>query len=137
VKRWVAAWAAGLVALFVGNVLFHGHLAAGAFERALAGIAVPMAQLSNPVYPLLAAAWMAAGMVWFTVRGDPVRWLRDGSVVGAVVGLIAYGTWNVINLELIPGWPFALVLWDTAWHVAHGAAAGWLTSRVLRRAASR
>jgi hypothetical protein len=137
VSRWrpaqvLASWATCLLALFGGNVLFHGHLAAAYFDRALAGIAVPMAQLSNPVYPLLAAAWMAAGTIWFTARGERAAWPRDGALVGGWVGLIAYGTWNVINLELIPRWPLSLTLWDSAWHVAHGAAAGALAGWILR-----
>ena len=133
-SRALASWATCLVALFGGNVLFHGHLAAAFFERSLAGIAVPMTQLSNPVYPLLTAAWMSAGMVWFTARGNSRTWTRDGALIGLSVGVIAYGTWNVINLEMIPRWPLELVLVDTLWHAIHGGVAGALAGLTLRTA---
>jgi uncharacterized membrane protein len=117
-RRIAVAWVVTFLLIFFGNVLFHGVLAAAFFDRHLQGVIVPIATVKNPVYPIVAAVFLATGMTWFTLRGwRPERGVRDASLIGAWLGLIAYGTWNVINDELIPGWSPAVMALDIPWHI--------------------
>jgi uncharacterized membrane protein len=59
-------------------------------------------------------------------------WLAIG--FGALLGLVAYGTYDITNLATIRGWPLAVSLIDMAWGVfatTLGAIAGFVVSRAL------
>ena len=51
----------------------------------------------------------------------------------ALVGLVAYGVYDLTNLSTLRHWPLKLALVDTAWgtfaSVAAGAAAAWVAQR--------
>jgi uncharacterized membrane protein len=65
---------------------------------------------------------------------------RSGSwttaaVLGAMVGLAAYGTYNLTNLATIRGFPTTLALVDLAWGTvltAVAATVGWLIARAMQ-----
>ena len=51
----------------------------------------------------------------------------------AVVGLAAYGAYDLTNMAIVAGWPVTLSLIDWAWGGLAGAAAGAAGYAVLRR----
>ena len=56
----------------------------------------------------------------------------------ALLGLVAYGTYDITNLSTIRGWPLAVSLIDMAWGVCAtvlGALAGFVALRVLNTSA--
>jgi uncharacterized membrane protein len=76
----------------------------------------------------------AAGLVHLAVR--PALFARSGvaaAVSGAVLGLVAYATFDLTNLAVIRGWTWDLALFDMAW----GAFASCLTAFVAFLVASR
>ncbi len=57
-----------------------------------------------------------AGVVFFTVRPA----LADGSsagalMPGAIMGLVAYGTYDLTNQATLKGWPLHVTIIDMAW----------------------
>ena len=54
-------------------------------------------------------------------------------VAGAVLGLVAYATWNLTNLAVLDGYPSGSVLYDLAWGTVGTAATCGLTFVVSRR----
>jgi uncharacterized membrane protein len=75
------------------------------------------------------------GIVWFAVLpalagGD---W-RQAALNGALLGLIAYATYNLTNLTTLAGWPVPLTFVDIAWGsavTAIAATGGYLLSRAV------
>ena len=126
-------WLAAFVLLFPLNGLVHVGPGAVLFDRALAGLAsaAPMRE-GNPALAALIDLNLAGAMVLFLVRAR-ARGPADGALVGAVLGLVASGTWNLANLVVLRGWPPSLALADVAWHVSLGAAAGYLLARLAAR----
>jgi uncharacterized membrane protein len=51
----------------------------------------------------------------------------------AVVGLAAYGAYDLTNMAIVSGWPVTLSLVDWAWGGLAGAAAGAAGYAVIRR----
>lgn len=72
------------------------------------------------------------GLLWFCVW--PAQTLSRALLNGAFFGLVAYGTYELVNKALLDRWPLPLVVVDMAWGVAVGAmvcAASWLIGRRL------
>jgi uncharacterized membrane protein len=67
--------------------------------------------------------------------------LREGSwwgvlLTGAVLGLVAYGTYDITNLSTVKGWSWQISLIDLAWGTVLTAVAstgGFLVTRWLER----
>jgi uncharacterized membrane protein len=60
--------------------------------------------------------------------------LRTAFFNGALLGLIAYGTYDITNLATTRGWPFALAFVDLGWGIllsSVAAAAGTMITRAL------
>ncbi|MBP2548417.1 putative membrane protein [Neorhizobium galegae] len=76
-----------------------------------------------------------AGIVYFAVQPN----LQGGSwtqalLSGAILGLIAYGTYDMTNLATLKNWPITVTLVDLAWGTAltgTSAAIGLLVTRKL------
>jgi antitoxin PrlF len=130
-KRYLMAFAATLVSLCVLNFLFHQVLAADFFDRELQGKVLPVRQLS-PLWPAVIYAMSALAMVAFAARGPATaRPWRAAVLGGGFVGLLTFGTWNLMNYAWLPGWPLSVVLVDTSWHVVCGLISGGVLARWL------
>lgn len=60
------------------------------------------------------------------------RSLRTALVNGAVLGLVAYATWDMTNLAVLQGFPGSIVVIDLIWGTLATAGAGSATYAVLR-----
>lgn len=52
---------------------------------------------------------------------------------GAVLGLLAYGTYNLTNMATLRDWPVAVSLVDMVWGVSLTALLSWVGWYVMRR----
>ena len=57
--------------------------------------------------------------------------------LGALLGLVAYGTYDLTNQATLLGWPWAITLADLAWGTVASAGAAWAATRLTCRPASR
>jgi uncharacterized membrane protein len=58
----------------------------------------------------------AAGLVLFAVvPGLKAGSITQGAALGAALGLIAYGTYNLTNLAVLNGYSLRIALIDIAW----------------------
>ncbi len=56
------------------------------------------------------------GLVVFAVLpAQETRSLKRAAILGALFGLLAYGTYDLSNLATLQGWPLQLTLVDMAW----------------------
>jgi uncharacterized membrane protein len=66
-----------------------------------------------------------AGLVFLALSTGPQS-LSEAAVRCAVVGLVAYGTYDMTNLSTLKGWGVGLSLLDTAWGAIVSTVAGTL-----------
>ena len=118
------AWAAVLVALAALDALWLGVLAQDLYRREMGALLresfrLAPALLFYLLYPL-AVTHLA---LLRRPAGAPEAMLR-----AAVLGLAAYGTYNLTNLATVRDWPVGLSMVDWAWGgivSALAGAAGW------------
>jgi uncharacterized membrane protein len=131
-KAVLAAYIGGLLLFVVLDYLWLGHVARDFYARQLGELLRDPPQLG--IAALFYFAYVA-GIVFFAVQPA----LRAGGLwqavfYGALLGLLAYGTYDITNLATIKGWPVAVTLADMAWGTfvsAVTAGAGYLAARWL------
>jgi uncharacterized membrane protein len=111
--RYLIAYAAGAVTLFVIDMIWLGYLARDFYQRQLGDLL-----LERPLYGPAAAFYLVyvVGVVWFAVAPA----LAGGGwttalLNGAILGLMCYGTYDISNLATLKNWPLALTPVDIAW----------------------
>jgi uncharacterized membrane protein len=113
------AYAAALVAILVLDGLWLGFVAKDLYRREMGALMVEQVRL----VPIVAFYLLyPAALVYLTLARAPAGW---GEVVarGAVLGLAAYGAYDLTNLAIVRDWPLGISLIDWAWGGVIGAAA--------------
>ncbi|HEY3637823.1 MAG TPA: DUF2177 family protein [Rhizomicrobium sp.] len=129
--RYVLAFVASLLVLIAGDAVWLSY-----FARALFRPTVGTILLDEPrwfavaiFYPLYAAAILV-----FAV--NPIRtdaaW-QTALLRGALLGLVAYGTYDLTNLATIRVWTTRLALIDTGWGIVLTAFAALAACLVEQR----
>ncbi|WP_445678699.1 DUF2177 family protein [Radicibacter daui] len=91
----------------------------------------------RPVPALVFYAVYVGGMVFFAVLPALAenRW-QNALLNGAVLGFVAYATYDLTNQATLRSWPLAITLADLAWGTVLtgvAATAGFLLTRLLLR----
>lgn len=72
-----------------------------------------------------------AGVVWFAVRPALTSGRsRDALVHGALLGLLAYGTYDLTNQATLKDWPWLVTAVDLAWGTFVTGMAAWAAAGV-------
>ncbi len=69
-----------------------------------------------------------AGLLYFCVY--PAASAGRATFNGAFLGLIAYGTYELVNKSLIAKWPVPFVIVDMIWGVVAGALVCWVSFQI-------
>lgn len=117
--RLVLSYLAGLVTLGVIDGVWLGVLARNFYRRELGAlmadpVRVAPAALFYLLYPL---------GVWF-LAVHPATRLGDAVVRSLVLGLVAYGTFDLTNLAIIKGWSVRASVVDMMWGAVVTTAVG-------------
>ncbi len=126
---FILAWAAALAVLIAIDILWLPKVMRPLFERHVGAL-----MLESPKMGVAAAfyAVYCGGLVYFASwpaaqAGEPLAALRDG----ALIGLIAYATYECTNWATLKGWHWQMVALDIAGGVAISAAAAFAGYLVL------
>jgi uncharacterized membrane protein len=98
--------------------------------------AVEMGQLLREKPAILPAVMFyiiyAAGLVLFAISpGRAAGSIMTAAALGAALGLVAYGTYNLTNLAILKGYPSRIATIDLAWGVIASGAAAAVASWVI------
>jgi uncharacterized membrane protein len=112
-RQLVIAYCAALAALLAIDALWLVVLMGPAYKVWLGTL-----MLAEPKWLPAAAFYLlfTVGLVVFAVM-PAVRkqdW-RTAALLGGLLGLVAYGTYDLSNLATLRGWPWQLTLVDMAW----------------------
>ncbi|MEO5763743.1 MAG: DUF2177 family protein [Casimicrobiaceae bacterium] len=128
--RWVVTYLATLAAICVLDALWLGFVARDFYRGQIGAL-----MLERP-------RWGAAGLfyavyalatVFFAIAPaqDHGGWLR-ALMLGALLGLFCYATYDLTNLATLKGWSVAVAAADIAWGIAVTAAASMAGHAALR-----
>ena len=132
--RGAVVWAyiVALAALLALDGLWLGLLASGWYEREMGSL------MASPIRVGPAAAFYLAypiAILYLAVLGRDSG--RDAATRGAVLGLAAYGTYNLTGLAVIRDWPVFLSLVDMLWGALATATSAAVGHAMLAFEASR
>jgi len=134
-KKPLIAYAAALLFILVADGLWLGLLMPQQYQ-AWIGPLMREQPLLLPAaaFYLLYPAGVAVFAVWPGLERNSCK--RSASL-GALLGLVAYGTYDLSNLATLKGWPLQLTLVDMLWGASLSAAAAtvaFLAARAWGRA---
>jgi uncharacterized membrane protein len=120
-KKTLIAYAAALLFILVADGLWLGLLMPQQYQAWIG----PLLR-EQPLLLPAAAFYLLypAGVTVFAVCPGLERnsWRRSAAL-GALLGLVAYGTYDLSNLATLTGWPLQLTLVDMLWGASLSAAA--------------
>ena len=127
------AWAYGAALLVIGalDALWLGLLAKDFYRHEMAAVAAAEVR------------WLPAALFYFCYPAGliglaliPAAETLSGAVLRAgLVGLVAYGTYDLSNMATLKQWNWSLALTDTVWGTFLSAAAGGAAYWTLKRMA--
>lgn len=109
-KKSLWAYAGTLLAFLVLDGLWLGVLMAPTYRALLGSL-----MLDSPLLAPAAVFYLlyVFGCMVFVVL--PAKTWRRASALGALLGLVAYGTYDLSNWATLHGWSAQLALMDMAW----------------------
>lgn len=129
-KKTLTAYAAALLFIMVADGLWLGLLMPQQYQAWIGPL-----MREQPLLLPAAAFYLLypAGVTVFAVwPGLERNSCQRSAALGALLGLVAYGTYDLSNLATLKGWPLQLTLVDMLWGAclsAAAAAAGFLAAR--------
>lgn len=129
---YVVAYLSTAVVFFGLDLIWLGKVATGFYRIQLGDM-----MRERPDFAAAGAFYLVyvAGIVYFAVHPN----LQGGTwgqalLSGAILGLIAYGTYDMTNLATLKNWPVTITLVDLAWGTlltGTSAAVGlWITQKI-------
>ncbi len=128
------AYAATLVVFLALDAVWLGTIALGLYRSRLGEL---LLERPNMAVAGLFYAVYVAGVVFFAVAPALQQGSWSSAVLhGAVLGFIAYATYDLTNLATLRGWPSDLALIDLAWGTlltAASATGGYIVAAAFAR----
>jgi uncharacterized membrane protein len=128
IMRWIAAYAATLVAFCALDFLWLGVVARSFYQAEVGPLLLPR---PNLVPAAILYALCSAGLLAFAIM--PAESLARAALAGAFLGHVVYGVYDLTNLSVLSGWTVRVALVDMAWGTfvcAAAASVGYLAARL-------
>lgn len=121
--KWLLAWFLTLAVFLAVDLLWLGVLARDLYQRHLGAL---MAEQVNRTAALIFYALYIGGIFLFVVAPALERGSWSHALLyGALLGLLAYATYDLTNLATLRDWPVAIVGIDIAWGTMLTGFTGW------------
>ena len=131
-KTALVTYAGCLLTLAVLDAIWLGIVARGFYRDQLGELMLPSPNLAIAAlfYLLFTVAIVILAVLPALSSGS----IGTALLYGAILGLAAYGTYDITNLSTLKNWPLAMSLVDMAWGTfltALSAAGGYCAARLL------
>jgi uncharacterized membrane protein len=122
---WLAGYASAAVVFLVLDIIWLSQVTEKIYQPALGSLLAD--QVFLPAAIAFYLIYVAGIMVLAVQPGLRAQSLLTAILTGAMLGLVAYGTYDLTNLATLKGWPLHVALLDLAWGtvvtaIASGAA---------------
>lgn len=133
-KHFIVAYLATLITFLAIDAIWLGFVAKKFYADQLGSL------MRDDVLFLPAGLFYllySAGIVLLAIRPEnPSLSLVNVAVFGAVVGFMAYGTYNVTNLATLKNWPLTMSAVDLVWGICLSSAVAVSGAIVVRKLVS-
>jgi len=127
----IDVWAA-IISVFILSLSIGYWLGGRIADKAISNLPLALVISAAAVFYL----FYVFGVVWFVILpalagGHSVWWVLAH---GALLGALAYGTYEFTNMATLKGWSWTMVIVDVSWGLALtavSAAGGFLAARAL------
>jgi uncharacterized membrane protein len=113
IKTALTAYAGSLATLLVLDAIWLGIVARTFYRDQLGELMLPQPSLG--IAALFYLFFTAAVVILAVLPAFANASLTTALIYGAVIGLAAYGTYDITNLSTLRNWPLTLSLVDMAW----------------------
>jgi uncharacterized membrane protein len=130
-RMFVVAFAVTAVVFLTLDAIWLGVIARNLYQREIGALLLP-----KPDFGAAAVFYVIyiAGLVYFCVApGVTGEGAMRGLVNGAVLGIVAYATYDLTNLATLKGWSTTLVFMDVAWGAVASAVASAVAVAITTR----
>lgn len=129
--RLVIAYASTLLTLLAIDALWLTVIMGSTYKSYLGDLMLSQPKLlPAALFYLIYAAGLVAFAVLPGVRADGWKY---AAMMGALLGLVAYATYDLSNLATLRGWPLPLTFIDIAWGTVLSAVAASVGCLVAQR----
>lgn len=131
-KTALIAYAGTFLTLLVCDGIWLGLVARSFYRNQLGALMLPSPNLA--VAALFYLLFAVAVVVLAALPAISAGSIATAFLYGAILGLAAYGTYDITNLATLRNWPLTMSLVDMAWGTlltALTAAGGYLAVRIL------
>ena len=113
IMTYLIAYAATVIVFLAIDVVWLGVIMRDTFQK---GIGHLMADNPNFMIAAVFYIFYVGGVVFFAVAPalETGEW-QTAALYGALLGLIAYGTYDMTNLATLKNYPAKIAFMDTAW----------------------
>lgn len=127
-RPWLTAYLAALACFLALDAVWIGTMTQRLYRPSLGHLLAP--EVDWPAAVLFYALYIG-GLVYFAVApalvsARPAVALRRG----ALLGLLAYATYDLTNQATLRDWPWTVTLADLAWGTFVSGAASWAAARI-------
>jgi uncharacterized membrane protein len=130
-KSYLTAYAVALIAFLILDGLWLGVVAKSFYANHLDGL-LRKNFLLAPAIGFYAI--YTAGLVFLAVRPHQADVsLISVALYGALVGFLAYGTYDMTNLATLEGWPITVSVVDMIWGTVMSAVVASVSAMFLRQ----
>lgn len=110
------------IVFIIIDIIWLGLVAKKLYAKYLGYI---MAEKVNFLAAIIFYVVFIIGLVYFAVMNVSVWWMA--LLNGALLGFIAYATYDLTNLATLKGWPLKITIIDLVWGTSLGAVVSVLT----------
>ncbi|HEY0063795.1 MAG TPA: DUF2177 family protein [Telluria sp.] len=129
-RQWLFAYLAAMVAMLVVDGIWLGVLMADTYRDWLGGLMLDQPRwIPAALFYLLYTSGLVVFAVLPALRSSR---LREAALLGGLLGLVAYGTYDLSNLATLKQWSVTLTVVDVLWGgvlSALASSAGYLAAR--------
>jgi len=131
--RFLVAYLATAVVFLGFDAIWLTRVALGLYRRELGGLLLDKPNLAIAgIFYLLFVVGIVVLAIYPALNGG--SWV-NALLMGAVLGLVAYGTYDITNLSTLKNWSVTVTLADLAWGTVLtgvAATAGYLAVTLLK-----
>lgn len=129
---YLYGWLASSATFLAFDAIWLGYMTSRFYRPALGDLLADKPRLGVAVvfYLLYVAGLLLLAVIPAVERGSLAR----AAMVGAITGLMAYGTYDLTNHATLRGWPWQVTLVDMTWGTflsSVAACAGYLALRLV------
>jgi len=130
VKQMILMYLITLAVFFLIDMVWLGVVAKGFYRKHLGAMLSPKV---NWIAAILFYLLFIVGMLVFAVKpalaaGEPVKAL----LLGALLGLISYATYDLTNQATIKDWPLVVTIVDLVWGTVLGGSVSFVSALIGR-----